>query len=173
MITFAVVIYFTLFSIFASFMIFRSKIGNILKTLLPALLFISIAFSYVTMSYEKGFPTYATPPEGKIAWIEILQPTKEDGGGIFIWMYPKYKEQWKLGYFLSLNNNERPKSYGIPYTKDDAEKYSRLKESVKKGYYVDRVDRHEAKDEIPDTLIDKDFFYKITDPRSVNRKKRG
>lgn len=172
MITFALVVYFGLFAVFASYMIFRSNISSFQKIILPALLFLSIAWAYIAIGYEKGYPTPIHVPDGDVVAVEVIRASKDTEGGIFIWVYPKTNdEEWKLGYLLGRNNAQRPKAYEIPYTEERAQKYLRIKENLKNGYIV--------KKKTPPAVGDdgrmgerqrNDYDFEVIDPRVANPK---
>lgn len=172
MITFALVVYFGLFATFASYMLFKADVSNLQKILLPALLFISIAWAYLAIAHEKGYPTPVNVPDGDIAAIEIVNPTDDDEGGIFLWVYPETDDEgWKLDTFLFPNTNKRPKAYMLKWTEERAKKYEQMKQAQKEGFLVKKQERGEDGDfKVGEDIQDHNYNFIIIDPRVVNPK---
>jgi hypothetical protein len=171
MITFALVVYFGLFATFASYMLFKADVSNLQKILLPALLFTSIAWAYLAIAHEKGYPTPVNVPDGDIAAIEIVNPTADDEGGIFLWVYPEDNdEEWKLDSFLFPNHNRRPKAYALAWTEERAKKYEQMKQAQKEGFIVQKKKKGDGDFKLGENIQDNNYNFIIIDPRVVNPK---
>lgn len=136
---FLIIVYLTILTCFAaiaflensSFSRWRLKLGIVIFALIAATGY------YFHIDTLRGYPTNVVLDEASIAAIEVNRPSETDSGGIYLWVYEKHKERGFLDMMYGVNSDKfAPRSYMLPYSKENERKYSALKSALMEGNIV-------------------------------------
>jgi len=122
--------------IFALQMYFNKSVW--LKVASITILFIISSLAYFSFDTYKGWPSDERIPKSVIYDIEIIQPSRNFPGAIYVWAVPESKELTFLEKMVVYNYERRgaPRSYYVPFTKSTAKAFGDAQRKLKQGFVV-------------------------------------
>lgn len=104
-----------------------------LKFITAGILFIwSSSVFFISYNYE-GWPTHEEYPRSQIIGIEVVEPSKENNGKIFVWVY---HVNVLSKYFYEYNPENTPRVYDIEFSDEKGKAFTKAKEFLEKGYVL-------------------------------------
>ena len=93
--------------------------------------FVLASAIYFTIPEFMGWPTN-NDPNGYLVSVEIVEPSDDSKGGIFLTLYPDSQNITLLSYNPPLT----PRLYVLEYTISEHKKYSKVKQLLQDGFMI-------------------------------------
>lgn len=109
-----------------------------LKIITVTYLFLISSALYFSFETYKGWPTQQSIKKAYLVSVEIIQPSKEFPGAIYLWVYDQPEENTNnIGNIFSYNDKNAPRAYYLPFTQSSSDKFSEAKKQIEKGMVVE------------------------------------
>jgi len=145
-----------IFSLLYVFQLYFNR-NVFLKIITVTYLFLISSAVYFSFETYKGWPTQQPIKKAYLAAVEIIQPTKESSGAIYLWVYDAERDMNMLQSIFGYNDTKAPRSYVIPYSQKSSDEFSDAKKKLEEGMVVELngenkkgINNEEAKDGAPD-----------------------
>ena len=165
---FIIIAYLVVLVTLTSFTIVKAQVPNWIRLSLIFAGFWAASAYYFHIDTLRGYPTSEDVKEARMVAIEVIKPSEKDVGGIYIWAFEKEKERTWLDQVYGINSSfETPRSFRLPYTKENERKYSNLKKKMKEGNIVVKQKSKKGKSKSgsgSQNLDGEDYNIEIIDP---------
>lgn len=127
-----------LFAVSFAFMIYYSRVFWF-KLSTITLLFAIVNMIYFSFDTIKGWPSDDKIPKGQLVFVEIVEPTENYTGAIYVYVRHELKVSTWYSKYLSYIywDNMAPRSYYIPYTNQSSKSMREAKEAMENGFIVE------------------------------------
>lgn len=109
-----------------------------LKIITVTYLFLISSALYFSFETYKGWPTQQTIKKAYLVSVEIIQPSKEFPGAIYLWVYDQPEENTNsiLNVF-SYSDKNAPRAYYLPFTQGASDNFTEAKKQIENGMVVE------------------------------------
>lgn len=103
------------------------------------LLFIIANMIYFSFDSIKGWPSSERITKGELIFVSIIEPNETYPGAIYVYVKVDANESHWYDKFVNYIywDNNAPRSYYLPYTKQTSKEMREATEAMKKGYIVE------------------------------------
>lgn len=109
-----------------------------LKLVVVTYLFLASSAIYFSFDTYKGWPSHEKIQKGILVSVEIVQPTDDHKGAIYLWVYDENKEssfiQKIFGYSTDV---PAPRAYVIPYSENAKGMFEDARKQIEMGMTVE------------------------------------
>lgn len=109
-----------------------------LKLIVVTYLFLVSSAVYFSFETYKGWPSTDRVLKGNLVAVEILEPSDNHPGAIYLWVYDEKREKnlyQKIFHYST--SMPAPRSYVIPYSKTSKERFEEAKRQIEMGATVE------------------------------------
>lgn len=109
-----------------------------LKLIVVTYLFLVSSAIYFSFETYKGWPTSERILKGNLVAVEILEPTDNRPGAIYLWVYDEKREKNLYQKIFHYSTSvPAPRAYVIPYSKTSKERFEEAKKQIEMGATVE------------------------------------
>jgi len=109
-----------------------------LKIITVTYLFLISSALYFSFETYKGWPTQHSIKKAYLVSVEIIQPSKDFPGAIYLWVYDQPEEKPNsIVNIFSYSDKNAPRAYYLPYTQSSNDKFNEAKKQIENGMVVE------------------------------------
>lgn len=137
-----------LFIALATSAFFAQRIPLVFKFLVIGIAVVMASVIVTTTEPYMGWPTDATIASGRVVAVQVINPTPNENGHIYLWAYATpTTPTWLDGFFYQFPDRA-PRVYTVPYSSDNSKKFNEAAADLKKGDSI-TFTNHKGKGGLP------------------------